>query len=297
MQIKIDRNNLIRLLKKTQRPQTVAGKSMEQVYGCMIEISSEPNHEDLSQPEHTIYTCSLVKDGVTSVSTFREYAEEIQGEGQIPVPNINDLLGVLSMHNTPVNLTYTDGKLRIKSGGKQTTLSVSENALAFPHSPDLMKEWNEKSKRIAGKFLYNNTDLEYPCPTYTKNDGEILTPIYHITISANVLYEALRCDGINGQKLNNYTLNFKEDDGLYVQVGNELKGQTESLIYEWSGFHDTQTTVNGGLENVLKHIDGEIGLSVFDFTEANMGYPVVITTPTHELIYQAANLGELNYVR
>jgi hypothetical protein len=289
VQIKIDRNNLIRLLKKTQRPQTVAGKSMEQVYGCMIEISSVP--------EDTIYTCSLVKDGVTSVSTFREYAEEIDGEGQIPVPNINDLLGVLSMHNTPVNLTYTDGKLRIKSGGKQTTLAVSENALAFPHSPDLMKEWNEKSKRIASKFLHTNSDLEYPCPTYTKNDGEILTPIYHITISANVLYEALRCDGINGQKLNNYTLNFKEDDGLYVQVGNELKGQTESLIYEYSGFSNTQTTVNGGLENVLKHIDGEIGLSVFDFTEANMGYPVVITTPTHELIYQAANLGELNYVR
>lgn len=288
MQIKIDRNNLIRLLKKTQRPQTVAGKSMEQVYGCMIEISTH------TEPE--IYTCSLVKDGVTSVSTFREYAEEIDGEGQIPVPNINDLLGVLSMHNTPVNLTYTDGKLRIKSGGKQTTLAVSDNALAFPHSPDMLKEWNEKSKRIASKFLHTSSEDD-SCPTYTKNNGEILTPLYHVKISANVLYEALRCDGINGQKLNNYTLNFKEDDGLYVQVGNELKGQTESLIYEYSGFWNTQTTVNGGLENVLKHIDGEIALSVFDFTEANMGYPVVITTPTHELIYQAANLGELNYVR
>jgi hypothetical protein len=288
VQIKIDRNNLIRLLKKTQRPQTVAGKSMEQVYGCMIEISTD------TEPE--IYTCSLVKDGLTSVSTFREYAEEIDGEGQIPVPNINDLLGVLSMHNTPVNLTYTDGKLRIKSGGKQTTLAVSDNALAFPHSPDMLKEWNEKSKRIASKFLHTSSEDD-SCPTYTKNDGEILTPLYHVKMSANILYEALRCDGINGQKLNNYTLNFKEDDGLYVQVGNELKGQTESLIYEWSGFWNTQTTVNGGLENVLKHIDGEIGLSVFDFTEANMGYPVVITTPTHELIYQAANLGELNYVR
>ena len=282
MQIKINRNNLVRLLKKTQRPQTVAGKAIDQVYGCML----------CGHVDEMIYTQSLVKDGVTSVASFYEAAEEVSHEGpMIPVPNINDLLGVLSMHNTPVNLTYTDDKLRIKSGGKQTTLAVSENALAFPHSPDLLKEWYEKSKRIADKF-----HIDGSIPQYTKNDGESLAPVYSSTISANVLYEALRCDGINGQKLNNYTFRFAES-GLSVQVGNELKGMTESVILEGSFAPEYITTVNGGLENVLKHMDGEIVLSLFDFSEAGMGYPLVITTPSQELIYQAANLGELNYVR
>ena len=294
MQIKIDRNNLIRLLKKTQRPQTVAGKSMEQVYGCML--CGDFLHD-------SIHTVSLVKDGVTSVATFWEVADINEGVVSIPVPNINDLLGVLSMHNTPVNLTYTDGKLRIKSGGKQTTLEVSENALAFPHSPDLLKEWYEKSKRIADKFHIDGGDKQTPYPQYTKNDGEVLAPVYSSTISANVLYEALRCDGINGQKLNNYTFRFAES-GLSVQVGNELKGMTESVILEGSFTPEYTTTVNGGLENVLKHMDGEIILSLFDFSEARMGYPLVITAKngskdhaSQELIYQAANLGELNYVR
>ena len=195
MQIKIERDNLIRLLKKTQRPQTVAGKKIEQVHGCMLSLTNDYAN-----------TTSLVKDGVTSVASFNE--------------------------PTSLLLAYENNKLRIKSGGKQTTLAVSENALAFPHSPDLLKEWSDKSKNIAGKFSLESDEgwaKGQFIPKYRKNDGEILTPLYCAKLSANVLYEALRCDGINGQKLNNYTFNFKEGDGLYVQVGNELKGQTESL--------------------------------------------------------------------
>ena len=296
MQIKIERDNLIRLLKKTQRPQTVAGKKIEQVHGCMLSLTNDYAN-----------TTSLVKDGVTSVASFNEPIDElitttnlIDGVGHIPIPNIKDMLGILSMHNTSLLLAYENNKLRIKSGGKQTTLAVSENALAFPHSPDLLKEWSDKSKNIAGKFSLESDEgwaKGQFIPKYRKNDGEILTPLYCAKLSANVLYEALRCDGINGQKLNNYTFNFKEGDGLYVQVGNELKGQTESLVFPFTGYSDLTSTVNGGLENVLKHMDGEIVLSLFDFTEADMGCPIVITTPTGELIYQAANLGEMSYVR
>lgn len=282
MQIKIERDNLVRLLKKTQRPQTISGKSMEQVYGCILQVEGE-----------NINTTSLVKDGVTSVSRFIEPLESSKGdEGQIPVPNIGNVLGVLNMHNSPVTLTYEGEKLRIKSGSKQTTLTVSGDALAFPHSPDLLHEWFSKSEKIAGKFSIDLGGI----PQYTKNDGEALSPVCSVVLSANVLYEALRCDGINGQKLNHYTFLFNSA-GLHVSVGNELKGLTSSLVCDQPFPAPYQTIVNGGLENVLKHIEGEITLSLFNFTEANMGMPIVITTSAGELIYQAANLGEISYVR
>ena len=60
MSILIEKNNLQSLLLLTQRPQNIAGKTNFQVNACMLHIGYEK-----------LMTCSLVKDGLSSVAFFQ----------------------------------------------------------------------------------------------------------------------------------------------------------------------------------------------------------------------------------
>ena len=113
-------------------------------------------------------TCSLTKDGVSSVGIFSIPAS---GEAAIPVSNIETMLGVLKYHGNALVLSYGNSKLKLKSSSKQTTLTASENALAFPHSPNTLKAWSNTSMAFAGKI---NTHGKIG---YTMNDGSILEPV------------------------------------------------------------------------------------------------------------------------
>ena len=269
--LRCQRDDLINLLKKTQRPQVVAGKKQDQVYSTIIK-SAENNRA---------YTVSLVKDGVTSLSRFSIPVEESIGD--IPISNINDILGVLSMHSPQILMTfYSDrGKLKITSRRKQTTITTNKDSLAFPHNPETLSEWVDKAENLSEKFILlpNSPSLNYRLKT-----GGIVTPYALLNISANELYEALRCDGINSQKLNKYTF-LLDDEGMFGEFGGELKGKTSTLLSE-EPFFKSVCEVNGGLENVMKLVDGDV---LMVFLELGNTPSLIIQLGNGDFIFQAGN--------
>ena len=200
MQAKV--NELVELLKATKRTQAVNGKPQDQVPSCLI------FHDE----EMGMRTTSLVKDGKTSVSTFRRDATS-SGEGTVAVADIDRLLGILSMHGPTVKIESHDGKIVVKSSGKQTTLSGGDSSMAFPHSDESLLEWATKSAEVSKSINAEEGK-------YLMRDGAVLESIWKARVSANDLFEAFRCDNINSQKLNLYTIEF-EHDGLVVSVGED----------------------------------------------------------------------------
>jgi hypothetical protein len=269
--MKCQRDDLVNLLKKTQRQQVVAGKKQNQVYSCILKTK-----------DNTVVTTSLVKDGVTSISRFSMPVEVCDGD--IPISNIDDMLGVLSMHGQQISLSfYSPDKLKVTSRTKQTTIKSNLKSLAFPHNPETLSEWVQNSESKADKFILGHNI------SYKTNDGTIIEPFYVLNVSANVLYEALRCDGINSQKLNRYTFTLDED-GVCVEVGNELRGKTSTILSGEPVESRTLCVVNGGLENALKLVDGDILLSFISIA----GVPsLAIGLGDGDFIFQAGNRGTL----
>ena len=272
MQSIVDTQSLIWLLKCTQRRQTISGKNIPQVSACMLNAVGG-----------RMSTCSLTKDGVSSVGIF---SIPSTGEAKIPVSDIETMLGILKYHGNALTLTYDNDKLKLKSRYKQTTLTASENALAFPHSPTTLNEWSNTSITFAGKLNVGNEI------GYTMNDGSILQPACSWeSVDAVRLFEAVRCDEMNGQKLNTFT--FKGDEnGLSVVVGKELKGRTEYELDRRSTQWPFMATYQGGFNNLFANINGKINLYFFDFTQWEQGVKLLITLGDGDFIFQSALLGD-----
>lgn len=272
MQTIVDTQSLMWLLKCTQRKQTISGKSIPQVSACMLTCAGG-----------RMFTCSLTKDGVSSVGIFSIPAA---GDARIPVSDIETMLGVLKYHGNALTLSYGNDKLKLKSSSKQTTLTASENALAFPHSPTTLKEWSNTSITFAGKINVGNEI------SYTMNDGTVLKPIATWEcVDAVRFYEAVRCDEMNGQKLNTFT--FKGHElGLGVIVGKQLKGQTEYDLDKRGSSWPFVATYQGGFNNLFSNINGNINLYFFDFTEWKQGIKMLITFGDGDFIFQSALLGD-----
>lgn len=271
MPVYIEKNRLISLLKLTQRPQTIAGKTNFQVKACMLTVAWP-----------RVYTCSLVKDGVSSVSIFsthlKGHASPTESEtiiesqnGLIPIIDIETMLGALSHHSGDVTLEHKEGKkLLIKSKNKQTTLTSNVDALAFPHSPSTLQEWNKKSVGIAGKVLSEGV--------YELNDGSKIQPFARYrNVDVTTLHEALRCVNMNNQKLNEYTF-VGNKHGLKVITGNQLKGQTEYEIpMEPDMIIDFKATFSGGLDHVMKLTQYPLAdLHFIDLTKEQQGVKLII---------------------
>ena len=267
--LKCERDDLVNLLKKTQRQQVVSGKKQNQVASCILKTK-----------DNRAVTTSIVKDGVTSLSRFSIPVEVC--DGNIPISNIDDMLGVLSMHGQQISLSfYSPDKVKVTSRTKQTTIKSNLKSLAFPHNPETLSEWVDNSEDKASKFILGEKI------SYKTNDGALIEPFYVLNVSANVLYEALRCDGINSQKLNKYTFTLN-GDGVCVEVGSELKGKTSTLLSEEPVMSDTVCVVNGGLENTLKLVDGDILLSFISIG----GVPsLAISLGDGDFLFQAGNRG------
>ena len=183
-------------------------------------------------------------------------------------------------------MTPSQDKIRFKSSNKQTTLSASKEAKAFPHTPSTIAQWAEKSNALAEKISVD--DL-----TYTTNDGnKIETTWNFFELGTTALYEAFRCDSMNGQKFNKYEVLFDSPSDLEIRVGGELKGKTHTMIkdiYCNTGYGFC-ATYGGGLEHIFQHLNSDIGIHVWDFTEAGMGYPMLITLGDGDYIFQASHL-------
>jgi len=267
-------------LKVTQRKQYVNGKPLSQVHGCILRIGA-----------NRMQTTSLVRDGVSSLSRFSvpcvsEQADKADGGATIPVLDIDRLLGILSMHSTKVRLQFkpADGKLVVRSGGKQTTIVSNSNGLAFPNSPSTLQEWEENSIDKASQIRPNGYYMNKPY-------DEVRESFCSWRVESNDLYEALRCDSINGQRLNRYTFSSEGAGGtLSVAVGVELKGRTEVLLSESAAMipdEPWEATFEGGLDNVLVHYTGPLSLDFIDFRPEGQGIRVIIRLPDDDFILQA----------
>ena len=273
--VKVDGTDLTWLLGVTQRKQNVSGKAHAQVTSCML---------DCCGGEMT--TTSLVKDGLTSLSHFMIDCDTTLYSNQttrIPVTDIDTLLGALKYHGNTVTLTYDKqkDKLLIKSAKKQTTLSTSAKALAYTNARDTIEAWFKKSTDLAVKFTKEG---------YVTNDLDILEPVHTYVVDAVDLFEALRCDAMNGQKLNRYTFLMKKD-GLDVVVGGEMKGRTSTTLIEDDSEAELEWAFEGGLDNVLVGLKGDVVLDFYDFREHEQGVRMVMwVNDCTSWVYQAGVL-------
>ncbi len=271
----VSNTGLTRLLQLTKRPQVVAGKPQSQVIACVLEFKDDK-----------CTTTSLVRDGKTSLSQFSVAATH-DDPGHIAIPDIDRLLGVLKYHGKDLTLQMDENKLRIKSGSKQTTIISDEGGLAFPHSQETIGEWFNKSLGLAQQINQGGA--------YKLRDGSERKAFMSWTIDSTELFEAFRCDNMNGQRLNRYNLSYAEGV-MTVSTGDELKGLTTTSFDIGSGSPDDEqgeaweATFEGGLENVLKNLDGEISLHFIDFRPEGQGIRLILDAANDGYVFQASIL-------
>ena len=273
--ITTDCESFIWLLSLSQRKQTIGGKVSPQVHSLMVNVSSG-----------RMTACSLVKDGLSSVSLLSIPAA---GEGSFAISDIDSFLGALKYHGGLLKFIVKPDRITIKSNNKQTTLTSSDKALAFPHTASSIGEWERKSILIASKI---NIDSEGKKASYELSNGEIRKPFASwIGLDTTTLYEAFRCDSMNSQKLNLYTIH-SDEQGLHVEVGKELKGKTTTTITSSPIHHEMfSATYQGGLEYLFANLNSEASLHFFDFRAEQQGIRMLITLGNADFIFQASVLG------
>ena len=270
--IRVETNSLQWLLSLAQRKQTIDGKSHAQLHSVILKAS-----------DGRLSLTSLVKDGVTSLMRL---SIPCAGEGEIVITDIDTTLGILKYHGGTLDISVANDKVKFKSTNKQTTLSGNKNARAFPHNPETIAQWNEKSAEVSSKI--NADDL-----TYTTNDGDKISCkwVFH-DLNTTSLYEAVRCDSMNGQKYNNYTFSYDADNKniLSIDVGRELKGKTiTELGISLDNMLSFKASYNGGLEHIFANLNHDVSIGMWDFTHVNGGYPMLITLGEGDFIFQMAN--------
>jgi hypothetical protein len=277
--MRIAKNDLLCLLKKTKRDAVVGGKKIAQVNSTVI----------MPDVDGLVYTTAIVRDGVSSIARFNCPSETTDGES-VFVANIDLLLGALSAHNGLISLDSKDGKLLIQSPSKKTTLVSDPKAKAFPHTNKTVAEWSEDSNQRFGKSLSSITK-----DTYMMQDGtEIEAKV--ATVPKKELLDALRSGSVNKQMVEKVLLVNNPNQTMDVVVGNEMKGQTRSSITS-NLAEEISTTIGGGFEHILEHCaEEECDLLFFDFTSYGAGIAVVLRTgapnaPTSVVFQREASNG------
>tara|TARA_R100001369_G_scaffold85846_1_gene119843 strand:+ start:425 stop:1264 length:840 start_codon:yes stop_codon:yes gene_type:complete len=277
MSITVSNNDLTSLLNAMKRKQTVNGKQQAQVEALL-----------LTATDNTVLATSLTRD-LSGLSRFQISAQGMEDDVEsFPVPSIDNLLGILKLHGAQVTLTFDEEKnrLRVKSTGKQTTFDSSKDAKAFSHSPDTIREFHMKGIELCNRI--EHTDGVY----YRTNMGDKIEPIATHRINSTEMYEALRCDTMNGQRLNRYRLGIEHGAShLDVEVGDIHLGQTVTQVgtslpstVPWSWQFD------GGLDEVFKPFSGDCDLHIFDFREHGQGMRLLVIWPNGCFAFQAGVL-------
>jgi len=270
--MKVNCKALEQLLSATSREQHINGKAQKQVSSCVLTLE-----------DGVLSTTSIVKDGKTSLARFSFATDENKTwKVGIPVPDIERLMGVLKYHSGDVRLSYLEtDSVKVKSKSKQTTLTGGWKAKAFANSQASVKEWNSEAVNRAKQIKGN---------VYIMKDGSTRSPFFNAILTCGELHDALRCDGINGQKLNRYT--FQLNNGEFgVSVGDAFKGQTD-ITFGNIASDDFSATFEGGLEHVLKHYsnDGEVKLSFLDFRLEGQGIRLIMSFDNGDWVFQAGVL-------
>ena len=268
--MKVHRDLLLQLLAVTKRDQSINGKVQPQVTGCILSLGDK-----------RLSTTSIVKDGKTSLSRFSFTCDD-DSEGSIPVPDIDRMLGVLKYHGEMITLTYNQetAKVLIKSNKKQTTLVGGLSAKAFANSQQNLLEWHKNSVERASQIQGN---------VYKLNDGSTRSPFATIKLPADVLFDALKCDAMNGQKLNRYTFSLVKGD-MTISVGDHFKGLTETEVATGYSYDDFSAVFEGGLENILRYYKGAVTLAFLDFKKEGQGIRLIMSFDNDDWVFQAGVL-------
>lgn len=260
MQFQISNTQLKRALNISKRKQTVNGKQQAQVESCTVACDGE-----------VARICSLTRD----LTGLTEVTAECSGVGCFPIPDIDRVLGVLALHGENLTVVWEakDSKLRFKSAGKQTTLDASFDAKAFTHSQETINDFTARSESLANKIDAENG-------IYTMGDGSKRHSFSSFEVNVADLYDACRCDTINGQRLNRYNFTVAgadnpSCDSMSITVGDPTLGQTTSEVVVEQTFvkppHGFTWDFDGGLDELFKGFTGKAKLNFFDFREHGQG--------------------------
>lgn len=266
MKAKVNCNDLVHLLNTIQRPQIVLGKPQNQIESCVLRCS-----------DSSMVVCSLVRDLTSLTSVSCSLVEPVDTDFEVPIANIDKTLGVLQQHGGVVTVENVDSnKIRFKSNNKTTTIESSFESQPYSHSRETLREVEAKS---IGFFNRITTGIK---PTYTTGDGEEVSSSLSIIVSSNEMYEGLRCDTINNQKLNMYDIEFGEES-LTVEVGTEINGKTKTEIeYHTVNVFNYEKPLalmyQGGLENVFKQYSGNCQIDIFAFPEKETYFMLIQNT-------------------
>ena len=256
-EIQISKIELVNLLKRAQRMATINGKQIPQVQGTILYIVNDE-----------VQTYNIVRDGTSSIATF--CADITSGEGEeIPIANIGLLLGALSKHTGELTLRSDGEKLLVKSAHKHTTLRSSADAQAYSHTKKTIKEWCKDSQERYTHTIVKNFGK------YTLKNGEMIEPSFDITLDAKTIASAMDCGNMNGQKVESYLFEHMASGSFCLTVGDSMKGKTRSTLHA-SSEGELVCEVGGGLENILRTVDGAVNLTFFDLTPYGGGMSLML---------------------
>ena len=254
--MKIEKDKLITLLRTNKREAFIGKKKTAQCETCVI-----------TSPDGAVaHTLNIVKDGVSTLHSLRVPILDADIGEFIPVASIESMLGILKHHKCPVTLTSAEGKLRVKSSGKQTTLLSSENAFAYSGARLTINEQLQKAQAIADRI-----DVCSPSPHYTTIKGDIFASDTILYCNTKDLQEALNTNTVNNQNLPTIRLCLK-DNRVSLLAGDDLKGKTECVLLSSSNLPSTpEYEFGGGLENafLLEFIGEKTKITIFDFHDTN----------------------------
>lgn len=272
--IKIEKSDLVSLLKMTKREAVVGGKKIPQVNSTVIHQTTD-----------TAQTTSIVRDGVSSIAKFT--VPLVDGDGdEVYVANIDLLLGALSAHSGVVRVASEKGKVILKSKSKTTTLVSDPKAKAFPHTSKTVFEWAEDSVERYSKSLSN-----IKLGKYTMQDGTKIPAIVATTVPTKDFLDALRSGSVNGQMVEKVRLTNNPDLTLEVRVGDEMKGASSTLL-DSSISREVTAVIGGGFEHILAHCkEPECDLLFFDFSSYGAGIAVVLRTSSVTVFQREAQNG------
>jgi hypothetical protein len=258
--ITIDTADLTNLLKRTQRMANINGKTIPQVEGTILYIENDE-----------VRTCAIVRDGVSSISSFSADIETTIEKDWIAVSNISSLLGALAHHKAKqVKLQYNDNKLVLKSAGKQTTILSSPENPAFAHTKNTLMQWSQDSKE---RFLHSVG----AGAKYTLRNGEEVDACCEVLVNSDDLRSAIESGSMNGQKIQDYTF-YVEDGRFCVEIGAESKGKTKTVLAEGVAETLEPSKIAGGLDNILRTVKNEsVSLKFFDLTPYGGGMSLMLS--------------------
>ncbi len=254
--MKIEKDKLITLLRANKREAFIGKKKTAQCESCVI-----------TSPDGAVaHTLNIVKDGVSTLHSLRVPILDADIGEFIPVASIESMLGILKHHKCPVTLASAEGKLRVKSRGKQTTLLSSENAFAYSGARLTINEQLQKAQGIADRI-----DVCSSSPHYTTIKGDIYAPDIIFECDTKVLQEALYTNTVNNQNISTVELCLKRKS-ICLVAGDDLKGRTESVLLSSDDSpYPYEYEFGGGLENasLLEFIGEKTKITIFDFHDTN----------------------------